>query len=61
MKNLLHSLGRRQRADKKEGCLPSGSAGEKQNVSMVGEEIITVEGRSMYLHDSFVIKFLWPH
>lgn len=48
MKNLLHSLGRRQRADKKEECLPRGSAGEKQNrffpflcnVKMVGEEII---------------------
>lgn len=50
MKNLLHSLGRRQRADKKEECLPRGSAGEKEeqvffpfsscDVKMVGEEII---------------------
>ena len=31
MKNLLRSLGRRQRADKKEECLLWGSAGEKQN------------------------------
>lgn len=53
MKNLLHSLGRRQRADKKEECLPRGSAGEKQNrffpflcnVKMVGEEIIKLGKR----------------
>lgn len=53
MKNLLHSLGRRQRADKKEECLPRGSAGEKQNrffpflcnVKMVGEEIIRLARR----------------
>lgn len=46
MKNLFHSLGRRQRADKEE-CLLRGSAGEKQvfllfPLKTVGEGIISL-------------------
>lgn len=46
MKNLFHSLGRRQRADKEE-CLLRGGAGEKQvfllfPLKTVGEGIISL-------------------
>lgn len=49
MKNLLRSLGRRQRADKEEECLLRGSAGEN---TLLGEESSPSKGEqiNVFIH-----------